>query len=200
MARHAAAGMRLVVSVPNSKGFDEENEFHLTDYGYEEALAAFSRFDEPAVLFQFLAEGSLIRGEKASELDPEFVLREHGDPEWANHFIACVNLGDRLAELGESAQMRLAVAPLYNRWIRSLERANRELWRENGRIARQKIGAGDSAAVTMAARVRHLEQQIQDLEGILAKPRHQAVERARDRLGKLPMLDRLARSLGRRVS
>ncbi|MGH2838323.1 MAG: class I SAM-dependent methyltransferase [Thermoleophilaceae bacterium] len=200
MARHATAGMSLVISVPNSKGFEEENEFHLTDYGYEEAVAAFSRFDQLTVMYQFLAEGSLIRGEEASEPDAEFVLREHGDPEWANHFIACVNLDERLAELGESAHMRLAVAPLHNRWIRTLERANRELWRENGRIARQKIGLADSAAVTMAARVQQLEQQVQHLEGILAKPRHQAVERARDRLGRLPLLDRLARSFGRRVS
>ena len=200
MARHGAAGMRLVVSVPNSKGFEEDNEFHLTDYGYEEALAAFGRFDELTVLYQFLAEGSLIRGEEASERDAEFVLREHGDPEWANHFIACVNLDERLAELGDSAHMRLAVAPLYNRWMRTLERANRELWRENGRIARQRIGVGDSAAVTVAGRIRQLEEQVQRLEGILAKPRHQAVERARDRFGRLPMLDRVAQKLGRRLS
>lgn len=196
LERHAAGGMKLVVSVPNSKGFEEENEFHVTDYGYEEAREAFGRFDEVTVLYQFLAEGSLIRHETASELEAEFVLREHGEPEWANHFIACVNLDAHLAEIGDAARMQLAVAPLYNRHMRALERANRELFRENGRLGRERIGIADSAAITMSERVAVLQQRIAALERLIASPRHQAVERARDRLSRVPALDRAARSLG----
>lgn len=200
LAGHATNGMSLVLSVPNSRAFDEENEFHLTDYGYEEAMAAFGRFDELAVVYQFLAEGSLMRFEEPGDVDGQFVLREHGDLEWANHFIACVNLAKRIQGIAETADMQLAVAPLYNRYIRQLERADRELWRENARLARQRIAVGDSAAIAVNARVRHLEEQVRHLESILAKPRHQAVERARDRLSRLPLIDRFARSLGRRVS
>lgn len=196
LERHAAAGMKLVVSVPNSKGFEEENEFHVTDYGYEEARDAFGRFDEVTLLYQFLAEGSLIRHETASELEAEFVLRDHGEPEWANHFIACVNLDAQLADVGDAARMQLAIAPLYNRYIRSLDRANRELFRENARLGRERIGIADSAAITMSERVAALQQRITDLESMLDSPRHQAVERVRDRLSRVPALDRVARSLG----
>jgi SAM-dependent methyltransferase len=185
MARHAAAGMRLVVSLPNDG-----------DRGYEDALSAVERFDEVTVLYQFLAEGSLIRGDEPSEISATVVLQEHGEIEWANYFIACVNLDERLRELGDSAQMKLVAAPHYNRQIRSLERANRELWRENTRIGRERIGTGGSAAVMAGERVKNLEQRVRDLERVLAAPRHRLVDQIRERIRRRSLLDRAARSLG----
>ena len=41
LTRHADSGKKLIVSVPNSRTFEEENEFHVTDFGYEEAREAF---------------------------------------------------------------------------------------------------------------------------------------------------------------
>jgi SAM-dependent methyltransferase len=196
LEHQATEGMKVIISVPNSKGFEEENQFHVTDYGYEQARDAFGRFDEVTLLYQFLAEGSLIRHESPSELEPEFVLGEHGEPEWANHFIACVNFEAQLGEIGDAARMQLAVAPLYNRHMRALERANRELFRENGRLGRERIGIADSAAITMSERVAVLQQRITYLESLLGSPRHRAIERARDRLSRVPALDRAARSLG----
>ena len=189
MARHAAAGIRLVLSVPNQD-----------DWAYEAALEAFGRFDEVTVLYQFLAEGSLLRGEEPADVAAEFVLPEHGEREWANHFIACVNLDQALKEAGESAHMHLAVAPLYNRLIRDLERANRELWAENAAIARERVGFGDAGAVMLRERVSQLEQELELLRATLAAPRHQSIERARERIRDVPLLDRLAQKIGRRVS
>lgn len=201
MARHAAAGVRLIVSVPNSRAFEEQNEFHVTDYGYEDARAAFERFGEVTLLFQYLAEGSLIRSDGgAPPAPPELVLDDHGEPEWANHFIACVNLSAALREPAASARMRLAIAPLHNRYVRDLERANRELWRENTRLAQERIGVYGSSAVRLNERLHELEEQIRHLEGRLAAPRHRFVDRVRDGIRKLPLLDRVARSAGRRVS
>jgi len=191
LARHAAAGLAVVVSIP---------------FGYEEAVAAFARFDQPTTLYQFLAEGSLIRRENASDLAGEFVLREHGELEWAAHYIACVNLDARVRELPEWTGMRLAVAPQYNRLISQLECANRELWRENARLAREHLG---TSAPTPGAperagdpdeRALQLESRIRELEATLALPRHRAVERLRRRARERPVLDRLLRRVGRLVS
>jgi SAM-dependent methyltransferase len=191
LAKYAAAGMRLVLSIPNSKAFEEENEFHQTDYGYDEARAAFERLGNVSVLYQFLAEGSLIRPSEAGDVVGEFVLREHGEPEWANHFIACVNLDDELEEADRSATMKLAVAPLHNRIVRELERANRELWRENARIARERF------------RIEYWawkdRERLQALDRLLATARHQSVERARERIRALPAVDRVVRAVGRRL-
>ena len=184
MVRHAGSGMGLVVSLPRS------------NWKYEDALATFERCDEVTVLFQFAAEGSLIRGAEPSELVPEFVLHEHGEVEWASHFIACVNLDGRVRELGDSAQMKLAVAPHYASRIEALERANRELWRENTRIGRERIGSGGAGAAMARERVRELEERVQELERVLAAPHHQSLERARDRIRGRPALDRAARAIG----
>jgi len=192
LAGHAASGMRLVMSLPNQ---DER--------GYEDAVAAFERFDQVTVLYQFLAEGSLIRADEPAELAGEFVLQEHGELEWAGYFIACVNLEERVRELADSGQMQLTVAPHYNRRIRELERANRELWRENARIARERIGMGGSAAAMASERARHLElrarhldARVRELESVLAAPRHQWIERIRDWIRGRTALDRAARRVG----
>ena len=207
MAHHAAAGVRLVFSIPNSKAFDEENEFHVTNFGYEEAVAAFERFDDVALLYQYLAEGSLITADEHPAESADVVLGSHAEKEWANHYIACVNLVDELSAMRASAVMQFTLAAAYNRHLENLQRANRELWRDNARLARAHIGMGDSAAVVLNDKLyqayeahERLQKRVDKLEQLLATPRHRAVEGARDRLRRMPGLDRTLRALGRRVS
>ena len=144
----AGAGLKLVLSVPNSRAFAEENEFHLTDFGYDEATALAERLGGATVLYQFLAEGSLIQGARPEALDAETLLDERGEPEYANHFILCANLDDRLESSFPPARMQLTSAPFYNRHMIGLDRGNRELWRENARLARERLGKSDAAAAT----------------------------------------------------
>ena len=37
LREHAERGVRIVASVPNSKLFEEDNPYHLTEFGYDEA-------------------------------------------------------------------------------------------------------------------------------------------------------------------
>lgn len=153
LRQQAVQGLRIVISVPNSRWFDEENPHHRTDFGYEEAMEAFQAFDDYAVLYQFLAEGSLIRRREATEVSGRLVATERGEPEYANHFIACINLSASLERLPDWARMHLEAAPLYNRYMRNLEHANRELRRVNARLARDRLGKADSAAATVLGKL-----------------------------------------------
>jgi SAM-dependent methyltransferase len=157
---HAAQGMRIVLSVPNSKAFGERNPHHVTDYGYEEVHAALAGFDDCVVLYQFLAEGSLIRGTEEGERSGRLVVTERGEPEYANHFIACINLGEELAGRPDWAQMQLEAAPVHNRYMLNLERANTELRRANARLARGFLGIADSAAAALIAKIERTEREL----------------------------------------
>jgi SAM-dependent methyltransferase len=158
----AKAGKKLVFSVPNSKAFHEENEFHVTDFGYEEARAAFERFDDRFVLFQFLAEGSLIRSDDDSaDLDARIELSEHGEKEYANHFICFVNCRtDGVTD----ARMQLAAAPVHNRYVVNLERSMREMWQTNARLARQRLGVDDSAGAAVISRFDDMQLRLEQAE------------------------------------
>jgi 2-polyprenyl-3-methyl-5-hydroxy-6-metoxy-1,4-benzoquinol methylase len=209
----ARDGMKLVVSVPNSRTFAEENEFHLTDFGFDEAVQLAEKLAGATVLYQFLAEGSLIQGAKAEALDVDRPLDGHGEPEYANHFIVCANLDGRLESSFPPLRMQLAAAPVYNRHMLTLERANRDLWRENARLGRERLGHGDAGAATvlfrmqrelrtraeraeeenrsLLAEVEHLRQRAR----LLDAPRHVAIERARERLMNSTLLYGVVRRL-----
>jgi len=146
----AAAGALLVVSLPNSRAFGERNPHHVTDYDYERAMEAVRGFPRATVLYQFHAEGSLIRGGTEGDLDSRAVLDERADVEHANHFIVVANAGAD-ATIPSSSRMQLAVAPAFNSYILELERFNRELWRTNQRLARDRVGVADSAAAAVLA-------------------------------------------------
>ena len=150
LLRHARGGMKLLVSVPNSRSFDE-------------ALATFRELDDSTVLYQFLAEGSLLRGDEPGEVAGRFVLSERGEPEYANHFIASANFGSAPAAAGGRARMSLAVAPHYNRHVRNLERAYEDLRMTNARLARERIGTADTAAAKL------LRQVDEDMERVRAE-------------------------------
>jgi hypothetical protein len=72
-----------------------------------------------------------------------------------------------------------------------LEHANRAVWRENARLARDRLGRADAAAATeltrtgrrtaAEARSAELVAEVEHLRLLLATPRHRAVERARTR-------------------
>lgn len=184
----ASEGVKLVISVPNSQTFSEENEFHVTDFSFQKAMELFEGLGETTVLYQFVAEGSLVRGDPLTPLQAESVLDDYGEADYANHFIGCVNFRDGIETGLNTARMRLAVAPAYNRHMLALERANKELWRENERLARGRLGQSDAAAAAtifrlqrdLRERAEHAEAEAERLRQLLAMPRHVAVERARD--------------------
>ena len=155
----ARRGLRVIVSVPNSKTFEEENLFHRVEFGFEEATRAFDPLDDVVTLYQFHAEASLIRMRNVEDTGLRAALLEQGEPEYANHFIACVNLGDRVQASALSARVDVAVAAYHSRYMLSLERANAELYRANARLAKKRIGVNDSAAATLLARIEALPSE-----------------------------------------
>jgi SAM-dependent methyltransferase len=156
LERHCESGLKCVLSVPNSRALGEENPYHVTDYGYAEAMAAFERFgSDLIVLFQYAAEGSLIRAARPGGVEGRFVLTEHGEPEYCNHFIAVVNFGRPDVE---TARMGLEVAPVHRRYLLELERRNRKIWDEvvelsdrNRALTKEYERAADEAAHHLAA-------------------------------------------------
>lgn len=148
LRRHADVGIRLIASVPNSRAFGEDNEYHVTDFGFEEAQEAFGGFERRIMLHQFLAEGSLLVAPGADGLDSELVGADHVEPEYANHFVCCVNFDYDVVGRAVRGRMHLEAAPAYNRYMHNLETANRELRRRNAQLARGLLGRGDSAAAS----------------------------------------------------
>lgn len=174
LRRHAAAGIAVVASVPNSRGMGEENEFHLSDFGYAEARAAFGDFPGGVIVHQYHAEGSLIVIDEADDLDARLHGLERAEPPYANHFLLVAGIdGERLAGV-HRGRMQLALAPAYNRYMKSLERANNDLRRRNNQLARGLLGKGDSAAPSYIRRtegalveVVRLRVDVENLQGEL---------------------------------
>jgi SAM-dependent methyltransferase len=172
LRRHAEDGLGLVISVPNSKAFDEDNPFHETDFGYDEVLAAFRDFPNVVLLYQFLAEGSLITAEQRDGAgEGHFVLEDHAEEPYASTFIACANFEDALAAWSADARLHFAVSPVSNRYLLNLQRANVELRRVNARLARGFLGKADSAAASLVARVEDAERALAE-----ATPKQEWVE------------------------
>ena len=154
LKRHAEAGLALIVSVPNSKPFDEENPHHVSEFDFESALAAFERLPGAQLLYQYHAEGSLIRSAPGGELDGRLSFDERAEREYCNHFLAVVNADRGLASLKVSSRMQLSVAPSFNRYMLDLERENKRLRQINQRLARDPTATADSAAASTLARRR----------------------------------------------
>lgn len=155
----AQTGMRMVLSVPNSKAFGEENPFHVTDFGYDEAIKAFADFPATVMLPQFLAEGSLISPIGATAVDVALGGEDRAEPEYANHFIFCVNIDPAAVDGVHHGRLQLSAAPLFNRWSEGMKQALTALRRENARLARARLGKADSAAASALARVADREAQ-----------------------------------------
>ena len=166
LSNQRESGIGLIVSLPNSKGFAEENPYHFTEFDFEGAVDAFRRIGMSTFLYQYLAEGSLIRPRDDAPLSGSSQLAERGEPEHCNNVIAIAGLGDRGGG-DASARMHLTAAPASNTYMLNLERANRLLWRENRRMARDRLGIADSAAAAALERLRRDDEQAARL---LAEP------------------------------
>jgi 2-polyprenyl-3-methyl-5-hydroxy-6-metoxy-1,4-benzoquinol methylase len=160
LRRHAARGVAVIASVPNSRGLGEENEFHLTDFGYAEARAALGGFPGGVVVHQYLAEGSLLVLDGAGDLEARLHGLERAEPPYANHFLLVAGVSPERLAATHRARMSLAVAPNYNRYMQSLERANTELRRRNNQLARNLLGKADSAA---ASYIKRTEERLAEL-------------------------------------
>jgi SAM-dependent methyltransferase len=122
-------GVRLAISIPNSKLLGEEdNPFHETDFDHERAVATLRGLaDDVVVLGQYLAEGSLIRAEGGGgDLSAEPVLEGRAKPELASHYVGLAGFGEAASEL--SARLLLAAAPAHRSYMLELEAANARLW------------------------------------------------------------------------
>lgn len=159
----AAAGVKLVVSVPNSRAFKERNEFHVTDFGYDEAMEALRGLGNATILFQHLAEGSLIAPDGAGELTGVTRGLEDADPEYANTFIAVAGFPDDAVQEA-TARLSVVATPNRNRYMIALETANDELWRTNQRLRRQAFGRSDAAA---AAAIDRYERRLAEMRTTL---------------------------------
>ncbi|MGI8461089.1 MAG: class I SAM-dependent methyltransferase [Solirubrobacterales bacterium] len=144
LRRQAGAGVRLAVSIPNSRVLGEQDDpFHETDFDHERAVATLRGLgDDVTLLCQFLAEGSLIRAEgeggAEGELSARPVLEGRAETELASHYIGLVGFGDAAAEL--STRMLFNAAPVNRAYMLELEAANGRLWDRltelEGRLAR----------------------------------------------------------------
>jgi SAM-dependent methyltransferase len=150
LVRLVAGGAGLIASVPNSATFEEENEFHLTDFDLPSARALFADLPDAVIAYQNHAEGSLIRGEQAPSVQVEVQLDGEQDLDWANHFLVLAGVDHEALLSSASSALHLAVAPVNHRYMRGLERANRSLQATNSQLTRERLGlgaAGGAAAV-----------------------------------------------------
>ncbi len=168
LREYAAAGHQLIASVPNGKMFRELNPFHVTEFGYEEAMAAFARFPGTVMVPQFLAEGSLICPPGASEADVDVSLSLEGRAEvqYANHFLFCVNFPAEEVQNTHRGRIQLNTSPLNNRWAEGIKHGFAALRRENARLARGYLGKGRSAAASAVAKVQDLETAVAGWQGL----------------------------------
>jgi 2-polyprenyl-3-methyl-5-hydroxy-6-metoxy-1,4-benzoquinol methylase len=161
LARLAAGGVKLIVSIPNSETWEEENPYHVTDFSLDSASKLLDRLGDAVLLAQNVAEGSLIVDPDDGGRDPAVTLRwpDRMEIEYANHFIGLVNFDPDTIRNSVSAKLELAYAPAYNRHIRNIEVANRELWRTNARLGWAAFSRSGSAA---AAQVRREQSRLDE--------------------------------------
>jgi 2-polyprenyl-3-methyl-5-hydroxy-6-metoxy-1,4-benzoquinol methylase len=181
LRKQAEGGLGLIVSVPNSRAFEEENEFHRSQFGYLEAVALAGSIPNTVIVGQYFTEGSLMCIEEGTDdLDVTLENREQAEIEYANHFILVTNLDhDRAVRV--TARAQIAQAPTHNRYVRSLESGNRELLRRNNELARKMLSGrapatsrADSAAVAF---VTALRDRIATVEAELAQRQAELAQR-----------------------
>jgi SAM-dependent methyltransferase len=167
LKRLAAEGARLIVSLPNSEGFEERNEFHVTDFGHERMRKVADELGA-TVLEQYLGEAAIIRrgGAEGGELAGRLVA-DGQDPAWANHWLLISGVPEAELERA-SAIVELTARANANEYMRHLEEANAELWRANARLGYGRLGTHDAAAAVL---VRRYEERLRELEGSLALAR-----------------------------
>lgn len=167
LARLAEDGVTLVLSVPNSQTFHEDNAFHASTFGPERFAAFASRFPGALVLRQYNAEGSVILADE-TDAEGRVLLRDRIEPEWTNHFLLVVNAPDAEERVRTAGLLQVEAAPLHNRYVHDLEEAVRALRRENARLLRGRLGHHAAAAGARLDRLRTAQQTIRELETRMA--------------------------------
>lgn len=165
VARLVAGGAGLIASVPNSATFEEDNEYHLTDFDLDSVRRLFAAIPDTTIAFQNHAEGSLIRGAEAAAVSAEVQLDGEQDLDWANHFLVLANVDAAALLHPASAAAHLAIGPVNHRYMRHLEQANRALLAANGRLARERLGLGAAGAASATLR---REDDIEVLQAAVA--------------------------------
>jgi 2-polyprenyl-3-methyl-5-hydroxy-6-metoxy-1,4-benzoquinol methylase len=195
LRRLAAGGVRLVVSVPNSRAFHEDNPYHLTDFGIEEARRAFAGIADVEWAYQYLAEGSLVLSQAGGEeLHGRVAAIEQAEREYANTFLVAVGFPPAALRRA-SAELNLVATPSHNRYMLELERVNGELRRANRQLARGLYGKHDAAAAAVAVwyddRIKELENRawILEQEKLQAEARLAQLKAWHD-AGRYHMVDR----------
>jgi len=193
LRRLASSGVRLILSVPNSRVFVEANEFPERNFDFESASDLFSSFETVQTLYQFPAEGSLIR--TAEQSTGSFPIRgqlgEHGEIEAANTYLALVNFAPETTPLVPSGRAHLAFAPVHSRYLKALERANVELWQTNARLGRERLGQYDTAATATMLKLRDLERRAAEAESRAAAAQQRADREADSANLRLQEIERL---------
>lgn len=180
----AAAGVKLVLSLPNEDKFPEENDFHVQRFSHRDVTGLAASFPNASVVQQFLAEGSIIAptgGEPPTTAAAQVVNRERFEPEYANHWLIAVGF-DPGAVHAATSRLNVATAPDYNSYMTALERANAELLRINTELRQEHLGLRDSAAAGRARRIAGLEERYEALVEQYSAPRYRVVDGIRKRL------------------
>lgn len=171
----AARGDLLVLSVPNSAFIEEENEFHVFNYSRASAGELFDRIGEHSMICQYLAEGATVVADDSQALPSGATWFGRPDPEAASHFIGIFNApGAGLESIGTLSIGR----PLTSRYMKELERSNRELRLANGGLwnelhkaaAPEPASAYGSAAAGPIARARDegIQSELESLRATVA--------------------------------
>jgi 2-polyprenyl-3-methyl-5-hydroxy-6-metoxy-1,4-benzoquinol methylase len=199
LARLVRDGVTVLLSLPNSKGYHEDNEHHATDFGYEEAGELLARIGEHQLLTQHLTEGSLMLApgevEGGAVSAPSKVNIAGASAPWANHWIAAFNVP--AGELASAAaSFRLSSFPNNGAYMNALERSNAELHHANQRMARAWLGIHDAAAAAAVHRIelRHRESE-DEMKRLRQRARDADEYQARLRRADHVLVDRLAMAL-----
>jgi SAM-dependent methyltransferase len=175
LRRLAADGVALIISVPNSQTWDEDNPYHVTAFSYDTAGQLFDTVGVDVRLAQNIAEGSVIAEPDGEVQTNSAVMQwpERIEPEYANHFLGSANLKPDTVRAALSGRLGIAYAPTYNRHILNIERANAELWRTNARLARSTLMRSGSAAAAHSRRQeREFDQRAAEIAALKARIEH----------------------------
>jgi 2-polyprenyl-3-methyl-5-hydroxy-6-metoxy-1,4-benzoquinol methylase len=175
--RHASEGMQLVISVPNSATFEEDNPYHLTDFCLDAASRLLEQVGGGVMLCQYLSEGSIIGHVDTERVKSTLLHGERAEPRYANHFLLLVNVDPERVKGAQGSRSVVVEAPVHNRYMRSLELANGQLRRRNAELARKllrpgsvraKVGSAATALVaSLEKRVEERDHRIDELEGLI---------------------------------
>jgi SAM-dependent methyltransferase len=192
LTRLADADVRIILSVPNSVTWAEDNPYHVTNFSLTSARELLDRLGDSILLVQNVAEGSLIVDPaEPTEPEPSMQWPERIEVDYANHFIGVINVPQDAVRTVLSSKLQLSYAPTYNRHIRNIELANEELWRTNARLTWSAFTRAGSAAAArtkreqreeiergqVAARAAELEAKVEEMQSTIEELQRALAER-----------------------